>query len=157
MNSENSFFEQLVEKHADAVTRICYIKLESCEDAEDAWQNVFIKLFNTKNIWEKPDIEIHKWLVTVTLNECRDINRKLFHRSHFDIDELCVAYTEDFDKDVVSAVKSLPLKYSQIIYLHYFEGYGIKEISSILSIKENTVKSRLKRGRDLLKGGLKNE
>ena len=150
-------FEMLVEKYADTVTRICYINLENCADAEDAWQNVFIKLYKSNKLGDKPDEELRKWLVTVTLNECRDIKRKLFHRRHFDIDELNVTYDEDFDKDVINAVRNLPAKYLQTIELHYFEGYSVSEISEILSININTVKSRLKRGRELLKGEIINE
>lgn len=150
-------FELLVEKHADTVTRICYVNLESRADAEDAWQNVFLKLFKSKKIWQKPDAEIRKWLVTVSLNECRDIKRKLFHRNHYDISELDVSYSEDFDKDLICAVRNLPTKYLQVIQLYYFEGYSINEISQILSANENTVKSRLRRGRELLKGELENE
>ena len=150
-------FEILVEKYADTVTRICFVNLENRADAEDAWQNVFIKLFKSKKIWSKPEDELRKWLVTVTLNECRDIKRKLFHRNHYDIDELNVSYSEDFNKDIISAVRSLPLKYLQVIELYYFEGYSVAEISDILSANENTIKSRLKRGRELLKGEFSNE
>ena len=150
-------FEILVEKYADTVTRICFVNLENRADAEDAWQNVFIKLFKSTKIWSKPEDELRKWLVTVTLNECRDIKRKLFHRSHYDIDELNVSYSEDFNREVISAVRSLPLKYLQVIELYYFEGYSVAEISDILSTNENTIKSRLKRGRELLKGEFLNE
>ena len=150
-------FEILVEKYADTVTRICFVNLENRADAEDAWQNVFIKLFKSKKIWSKPEDELRKWLVTVTLNECRDIKRKLFHRNHYDIDELNVSYSEDFNKDIISAVRSLPLKYLQVIELYYFEGYSVSEISDILSANENTIKSRLKRGREFLKGEFSNE
>ncbi len=150
-------FEILVEKYADTVTRICFVNLENRADAEDAWQNVFIKLFKSKKIWSKPEDELRKWLVTVTLNECRDIKRKLFHRNHYDIDELNVSYSEDFNRNVISAVRSLPLKYLQVIELYYFEGYSVAEISDILSANENTIKSRLKRGRELLKGEFSNE
>ena len=150
-------FELLVEKYADTVTRICFVNLENCADAEDAWQNVFLKLFKAKHLWNKPYEELRKWLVTVTLNECRDIKRKLFRRNHYDIDELEVSYTEDFNKDLVHEIRRLPTKYREVIELFYFEGYSIGEISDILSEKENTVKSRLKRGRELLKGGLGDE
>ncbi|MBR4964890.1 MAG: sigma-70 family RNA polymerase sigma factor [Lachnospiraceae bacterium] len=150
-------FEILVEKYADTVTRICFINLASRADAEDAWQNVFIKLFKSKKLWDKPDAELKKWLVTVTLNECRDIKRKLFHRNHYDINDLNISCTENFDKDIIIAVRSLPIKYLQVIDLYYFEGYSVAEISEILSTNVNTVKSRLKRARELLKGDFYNE
>lgn len=150
-------FEMLVEKYADTVTRICFVNLENRADAEDAWQNVFLKLFKAKHLWQKPENELRKWIVTVALNECRDIKRKLFRRNHADIDELQVSYTEDFNKELICEIRRLPIKYLQVIELYYFEGYSISEISEILSEKENTIKSRLKRGRELLKGGLSDE
>ena len=150
-------FELLVEKHGDTVTRICYLNLNSRADAEDAWQNVFLKLFKKSELWNLSDNELRKWLVTVALNECRDMRRKLFHRSHFDIDVLSITYNEDFDKDLINCIRNLPTKYSQPIILYYFEGYSINEISSILSVNENTIKSRLKRGKELLKGELNDE
>ena len=85
------------------------------------------------------------------------MKRKLFRRNHADIDELQVTYTEDFNKELIREIRNLPLKYLQVIVLYYFEGYSISEISDILSEKENTIKSRLKRGRELLKGGLRDE
>lgn len=150
-------FEILVEKYADTVTCICFVNLENRADAEDAWQNVFLKLFKAKHLWQKPEEETRKWIVTVALNECRDIKRKLFRRNHADIDELQVSYTEDFNKELICEIRRLPIKYLQAIELYYFEGYSIGEISEILSEKENTIKSRLKRGRELLKGGLSDE
>ena len=54
-------------------------------------------------------------------------------------------------------MRNLPMKYLQVIELYYFEGYSVAEISDILSANENTVKSRLKRGRELLKGEFLNE
>ena len=150
-------FELLVEKYADIITRICFFNLKNKADAEDAWQNTFIKLFKHKELWEKPDAEIRKWLCTVALNECRDIKRKLFHRNHLDIDELQITYTEKYNKDLIEAVKALPQKYLEVIELYYFEGYRINQIADILSEKENTIKSRLKRGRELLKGVLSDE
>ncbi len=153
----DDLFTLLVEKYADAVTRICFLQLKNRADAEDAWQNVFIKLFKSPKMWEKPDLELRKWLVTITLNECRDMKRRLFHRNHYDIDDMQIAYEDAYESELIHDVRSLPVKYAQPVILYYFEGYSVKEISVILSEKENTVKSRLKRGRELLKGALTDE
>ena len=150
-------FACLAEKYIDTLFRVAFNYLRSKADAEDVAQNVFLKLFKAKVLWQKPDEEIRKWIVTVALNECRDMKRKLFRRNHADIDELQVTYTEDFNKELIREIRNLPLKYLQVIVLYYFEGYSISEISDILSEKENTIKSRLKRGRELLKGGLRDE
>lgn len=150
-------FTALVEKYADTVTRLCFVNLENKSDAEDIWQNVFFKLWRSPKMWSKPDEELRKWLVTVTLNECRDAKRRLFHRNHADIDELQVAYEQEQDLALIHEVRALPAKYAQPIILFYFEGYSVREIAVILSEKENTVKSRLQRGRELLKGALTDE
>ncbi len=53
--------------------------------------------------------------------------------------------------DILETVLSLPDKYKNVIYLHYYEGYTAKEIGRILNKKENTIYSLLSRGRELLK------
>ena len=49
------------------------------------------------------------------------------------------------------AILELPEKYRNVIILYYYEQFSVKDISSILNISENTVKTQLKRGRDKLK------
>ena len=60
-------------------------------------------------------------------------------------------------KEVLEAVLSLPPKYKDAIYLHYYEGYSASEIGNILNKKENTVYSLLSRGRKILKDYLLDE
>lgn len=52
---------------------------------------------------------------------------------------------------MANAVMELPLKYREVIYLFYFEELPIKEIAEVTQVKENTVKTRLRRAKDLLK------
>ncbi|WP_312812423.1 sigma-70 family RNA polymerase sigma factor [Sedimentibacter sp.] len=153
----NDLYVNHVEKYSDMVTRICYLRFNCLADAEDCWQNVFIKLYNSKEMWQKPDEELRRWLITVTINESRDIHRKLFRRNHFDIDKLVIPYIEKFDRSLLHAVRALPYKYSEVIYLYHYEGYSIKELVEILKRNENTIKSQLKRGREMLKDVIKDE
>ncbi len=55
---------------------------------------------------------------------------------------------------MIGALLNLPLKYRDIMYLFYFEDYKINELSKLLKVKEPTIKTRLKRGRELLKDTL---
>ncbi len=153
----NDTFDNLVESYGDTVTRICFIHLNNIHDAEDCWQNVFLKLFKAESMWDKPADEVRRWIITVALNECRDAARKLFYRRHDNIDDIVIPYIECSDKSVIDTVKGLPAKYYRVVYLHYYEGYSAAEMSRILGIKENTIKSQLKRGRELLKGVLSDE
>ena len=58
---------------------------------------------------------------------------------------------DDSCREVLEAVLSLPKRYKDAIYLHYFEGYTAAEIGQIIGKKENTVYSLLSRGRELLR------
>ncbi len=58
------------------------------------------------------------------------------------------------DHEVLEAVLSLPVKYKDAIYLHYYEGYSAAEIGNIIGKKENTVYSLLSRGRMMLRDKL---
>ncbi|MBK4743492.1 sigma factor-like helix-turn-helix DNA-binding protein [Bacillus cereus] len=58
------------------------------------------------------------------------------------------------DSRLASAVMSLPIKYREVIYLFYYEELSIKEIAMVIDVKENTIKTRLKKAKELLKKGL---
>lgn len=68
------------------------------------------------------------------------------------MDEL--EFEEPEDRDLFEAVMGLPEKYRIVIHLHYYEDYSIEEISATLHSSQGTVKSRLCRGRKLLKSML---
>ena len=55
----------------------------------------------------------------------------------------------------MTAVRALPEKYGAVIYLHYYEGYSMKEIAKALGVPSATVGTRLARGRKLLREMLK--
>lgn len=58
------------------------------------------------------------------------------------------------DSRLASAVMNLPIKYREVIYLFYYEELSIKEIATVIEVKENTIKTRLKKAKELLKEGL---
>ena len=58
------------------------------------------------------------------------------------------------DRELTSAVMNLPIKYREVIYLFYYEELSIKEIAIVIEVKENTIKTRLKKAKELLKKGL---
>ncbi len=93
------------------------------------------------------------WLIRVTLNACKDLKRKLFRHSTVSLEVLSeeAASVVPEQMEILETVLSLPAKYKDVIYLHYYEGYTAKEIGTMLHKKENTVYSLLSRGRELLK------
>ena len=67
------------------------------------------------------------------------------------------AAPQEKDRGVRTAVLALPEKYRTVIYLHYFEGYPVAELARLLHRPESTVKTWLRRGRDVLRERLDEE
>lgn len=157
MRSENDV-NSAVETYADMVQRICFYHLKNKADTEDIFQNVFLKYMLSDMEFQD---EEHKkaWIIRVAVNACKDFLKSFFRQRTVPLDIMneTAVYPEDGEKEVFEAVLTLPGKYKDVIYLHYFEGYSAAEISTILGKKENTIYSLLSRGRGLLREKLGGE
>lgn len=147
-----------IERYADMVTRLCMVYLKNEADTEDIFQTVFLKY--TLNSVEFENEEHEKaWLIRVTVNACKDLLKSFFRSRTISIEELgseCADENED-NSHVMQAVLSLPKKYREVIYLHYYEGYTAPEISKILGKNTNTVYTNLHKAKQMLKELLKEE
>lgn len=149
-----------VDRYADMVRHICLVHLKNAEDTEDIFQNVFIKYLQHDQPFEDEEHE-KAWMIRVTINACKDQIRFWFRHRTTPLEAVAeLAIEEDGHKEVLEAVLSLPEKYRDAIYLHYYDGYTAKQIGKILGKSENTIYSLLSRGRELLRpilGGDDNE
>ncbi len=151
MRSEQEI-NRAMERYADTVRRICMIHLKSYHDTEDIFQTVFLKYVQSSAVFENEEHE-KAWFIRVTVNACRDL-LKSFFRSHTVPLEEALPLPEKMAPDyseVWEAVLSLPVKYRDVVYLHYYEGYTAVEMGSILGKKVNTVYTLLTRSRQLLR------
>ncbi len=147
---ESARFSNLVITHSDMVYRLALVYLKDAHDARDCCQNVFMKLY--KSTKEFADSEhLKAWLITVTKNECRDFFKSFWRRNVDVTDEFLACIENEEDRGLLEIVFSLPDKYRDIIYLHYYENYKILEIALMLNLKESNVKVSMMRGRELLK------
>ena len=146
--------EDIIERYGDTITRICIMNLRNSDDAKDCFQEVFIKLYQYNKPF-KDDEHLKAWLIRDCINTCRDYQRK-FYKPFINIDDVILADKEE-QFQLLPILFTLSPKYKNILYLYYYEGYKINEISSLLHINQNTIKSRLKRGRKLLKDKLGGE
>lgn len=143
--------EMTLERYADTVRRICFVHLKNDADTEDLFQNIFLKYMTYDGDFE--DEEHRKaWMIRVAINACKDHLRYRFRHKTAPLE----AWNESVSvspqqREVLCAVLSLPGKYRDVIYLHYYEGYLAAEIGEILRVKENTIYSLLSRGRAMLK------
>ena len=150
--------EAAVRRYGDMVLRLAYVNTKNMTEAEDIFQEVFLKLFRYQN---SIDCEEHlkSWLIRVTINQCRDYTASpwyKFTRAFGESEEVRDAGAEKVFEEsgaesyVTEAVMHLPVKYRQVIHLFYYEDYSIKEIAEILGEKEATIKTKLGRGRKIL-------
>ena len=95
----------------------------------------------------------------VTINACKDLLKSAFRRRTVPLEAaLDQAAVQDREhREVLEAVLSLPSKYREVVYLHYYEGYTAAEIGAILRKRENTVYTLLRRAREQLRQKLEGE
>ena len=144
--------------YADTVRRLCMIYLKNDADTEDIFQTVFLKYVLSSVAFEDEEHE-KAWLIRVTINACKDLLKSFFRRHTVPIDELVELPAElpQDNREVLEAVLTLPKKYREVIYLHYYEEYTAPQISQILGKNVNTVYTLLTRARQLLKEKLGGE
>ena len=143
------------EEYSDMVYRLAFIRTGSKYDADDILSDVFLRLVkNSHKI--KSDEHLKSWLIRVTIN-CSNSFFLKFSRTKNEalLDSSGSVYMES--NELIPVVLTLPEHQKTIIYMYYFEGYSVEEISKICSIPVGTVKSRLSRARASLKKILKGE
>jgi RNA polymerase sigma-70 factor (ECF subfamily) len=146
-----------VEAYSDTVTRILLLRCRQTADAEDCYQEVFLKLLTTDTVFQDGE-HLKAWLIRVALNQANSLDRQFWRRR--------VTLTGDspFPKDAVvpgsdaqdtlEALRTLPAHQREALYLHCVEGYSVEETAQILRVRPGTVKSRLSRARRALKSKL---
>ncbi len=149
----------IIEKYGDLIYRTAFVQVKSRDLADDIFQEVCMRLVRQR---ERRDSEEHwkAWLIRATIHCCRDYWKSAWHRkiTFAEPDEEETAPQEGGTGGwVTQCVQGLPEKYRMVIYLYYYEQYSLKEIAQILSLNENTVASRLSRGRGKLKKMLEQE
>lgn len=155
MQFTDELFKIFVEQLGDTVYRYAVIHLKSEAEAQDVYQEVFLKLYEKQPEFESME-HAKAWLLRVCINMCKNKLRYSFMHSHKELDErvnnIADKTSENENQvDIVHYLKQLPEKYSRIIYLYYYEEYKSAEIAEICEMKESTVRSLLKRGREKLK------
>ena len=146
---------RLVETYSPMLLRAALTRASTPADAEDAVQDVFLRVLTHAPRFRDGEHE-KAWLLRATLNRASDIRRR--RRDDAPLDAAANAAVEGPDYGpLLSAVRSLPEAYSVVIHLYYYEGYSIKEIAGLLALPAPTVGTRLARGRERLREMLKEE
>lgn len=157
MRSEQEV-NRAVEKYSDMVRRLCMIHLKNYADTEDIFQTVFLKYVLSSVTFENEEHE-KAWLIRVTINACKDLLKSFFRSRTVSLDSLMERPAEmpSDHREVLEAVLSLPPKYRDVVYLHYYEDYSAPQIGRILGKNVNTVYTLLTRSKKLLREKLGGE
>ena len=153
---DNTIFEKLVLQNEQKLYRISMSMLKNEADAQDAVHDAILKAYKNLDSLKKEEY-FSTWLVRILINCC---NRQLKENSRrSDIgDNLPDVASRDnpyLNVEVGEAIDSLPSKIRITVILYYIEDFSVKDFKRVLHIPEGTVKSRLSKGRALLKEMLK--
>ncbi|WP_191560345.1 RNA polymerase sigma factor [Metabacillus idriensis] len=153
-------FQLLVEKYTPVVEKFAYQLGNRRDDIDDITQEVFIRVYRFLDQFSKA--KFSTWLYKITLNVTRDAARKrmsnmqkLFkiqNEPHYDYPEVesHVLQNEE-DRSLHLCLQKLDEKYRVPIVLYFFHEMKYEEIAEIMSITLSTVKTRILRGKSMLK------
>lgn len=153
------YIKNVIDKYSDMVYRIALTRCGCIENAEDVFQDVFMKFSEKMPKFENEEHE-KAWLIRVTINLTKNMNNSNWNKKVITLNE-SIEFETTQESEVFSVVCELPQNYRTVIYLLYYEGYKVKEIAQFMKTREGTVKTWLFRAREILKkkleGGFENE
>jgi RNA polymerase sigma-70 factor (ECF subfamily) len=136
---------------------------------DDLSQEVFVKVHRNLHLF-RGDSELKTWIYRIAINICKDYLRSFKHKVQQLIQPLLAGSEQTEEKvlmveerqELANVVMGLSLKYREVLILYYYRDFSVEEISDLLAVNKNTVKTRLKRGREkvkerMMEGGYEHE
>lgn len=148
--------EKAISQYADMIYRIAVTITGNKADADDVFQETFLRLVKNQAKIQSEE-HLKAWLIRVAGNCAKTMvmspwNQKT--QGFLGEDAREMQGTSHKQSRLLTELHALPKKYSLVLYLFYYEGYSVKEIAGLLQKNENSIKTLLKRGRNLLKKSL---
>jgi len=151
-NGEINYFGILIKKYSNFVYQYLFLRIKNKEDCEDLLQEIFLNFY--KNLIHFDENKpVKPYLFKIVTNQLRMFYRKrkkFFPLNKDVVDEESESLIFNFFNDEGEIFKKLNKKEQKVFEL-LKNGYKIKEIAKKLKIKENTIKSLIRRGRKKLK------
>ena len=165
-NKDHQSFEKLILLMKNDLYRISQARLEHIEDINDAIQETIIIAYKNIKKLEKPQF-FKTWIIKILINECNKIYnsnnkriilfKKLVQNKHihkFTDGEILKAENKI---ELENTLKIVNYEERICIILFYNSNYSIQEIAEILNANPETIKSRLKRGKNKIRAFYKKE
>ncbi|MCB2204072.1 sigma-70 family RNA polymerase sigma factor [bacterium] len=159
-------FRILLERYSERIRNLVFSVLHNPDLIDDVTQDVFIKAYRALPRF-RFDASFYTWLYRITINHCRDIMRKQKLRRSLSLNTLLEVRDKELtaktsvppvDTDtkewIQRGLQRLPEKYRTPVILKDMEGFSYEEMAEIMQCELGTVKSRLSRGRSMLRSWL---
>ncbi|MGN0246907.1 MAG: RNA polymerase sigma factor [Lachnospiraceae bacterium] len=144
---------EYVSRYKDHLYTVAYFILNNKMDAEDAAENAILKGYEHMDQLRNPH-KFKTWMITITKNEALKIKNKRLELPGNEKMETMMEPVWDSYNELWDIIQNLNEEYRLVVVMYYYNGLSIRDISRVLNIPVGTVKSRLNRGRELLKKSL---
>ena len=150
--TEESRVLECYQAYKDTIFKLAYSYCKDKGQAEDAFQEVFYKFMKRNPQFRDREHE-KAWFIRVTVNACKDLLKSFFRSRTVSFEEVLdqPAIMPPDNREVLEAVLSLPAKYREVVYLHFYEDYTAPQIGRILGKNVNTVYTILTRAKQMLR------
>ncbi|WP_261128994.1 sigma-70 family RNA polymerase sigma factor [Bacillus sp. Marseille-Q3570] len=151
----------LMDRYGDMVKKLAFTYVKDMSTAEDVAQDVFISCYHNIHRFQRRS-SYKTWIYRITINRSKDVLKSSRFKNWlpFKSDQSHVSLEQSpelrllkkDDKSIVTkSLLAVHEKYRGILYMYFYDELKIKEISEITNLKESTVKTRISRGKELLK------
>ena len=148
-----SFLASCMDRFGDAVYRTALCRLQNRADAEDVFQDTFLRLHQQTGAASWDAEHIKAWLLRVAINRCNDVGRQRSRQNNLPLEQLpeLVSPGNIPGLELWDAVQHLPEKQRMVFHLYYAEGYKSPEIAELLNISAADARVCLSRARSMLR------
>ncbi|WP_145523522.1 sigma-70 family RNA polymerase sigma factor [Virgibacillus sp. SK37] len=149
LDEKEQIIDQLMDEYSDDILHLVYTYVKNQATAEDLTQEIFIKCYEKLHQFNE-QATIKTWLYRIASNHCKDYLRSWYYRKIMlsnkildyipskskQVEEEVITNSEE--NRLTNAVMNLPLKYREVVFLHYYEEMSLREISKITTVNINT-------------------
>ncbi len=162
IEDKEELIDEIMNRYGQEILQLTFSYVNNKAIAEDLTQDIFVKCYKNLHTYSGK-AKLRTWLWRIAINHCKDFLKSWYNKNVVISEaEPVISVTKkemveekviqkEEDEQLISAIMSLPIKYREVIYLHYYEDQPIKEIALLTEVSHNTVKTRLRRAKELLK------
>lgn len=161
--SSDMILDQLMEDYATDLKRIAFLYVNDISECEDIIQEVYISCYQKLSSF-RHESSYKTWLIRITINKCKDYKKRWSIKKLIYTPIISSVFTapsaedqfinEQTSRTMIEQIANLPTKYKEVLILYYYQQMSMTEISEILHVNINTIKSRLLRGKKILQNKL---